>query len=177
VAHCPRVRSRIVETHILEHQTLSDRNRDRAGIRPASYPRLEREKAEQVVQVETLLEHLRKRKGDSLNQIPALTKGAGKKREHANSEQAGRPPVADHGEVDDYNVGAVVPQRPYRSEKARYDAPTYGQGFVRFIELSTQSVVTTDQEIREPEELYLLGRDVARPRIAQVVEQSPLGRP
>src|SRR5262249_44544889 len=142
-----------------------------------SHPRLEREKAEEVVQVETLLEHLGKRKGDSLYQVPALTKGAGEECEHANSEQAGGTPVADHGEVDDYNVSAVVPQRPCWGEEARHGASPYGQVFFRLINLSTQSVIPPHQKIRDPEELPLLGRDIARPRIAQIVEQPPLGRP
>ena len=140
-------------------------------------PRLDGQEGEQVVEVEALLEDLRQREQHPLDQVAALAEGAREEGEHADGEEAGRRPVADHGEIDDHRVGAVVAQRADRREQARDQAPTDRERLVGLVELLGEPVVAAHQEVGQPEELELLGRDVAGGDVAQVVELAPLGRP
>ena len=66
--------------------------------------RLEREEAEQIVEIQALLEHLRQGEQHPLDQIPTLPEGPGKKGENADGEHAGGAAVPDDGEVDDDDV-------------------------------------------------------------------------
>ena len=134
-------------------------HRPRAGRRTDG--RLQCEEAEQVVEIEALLEDLRQRQQHPLDQIAALAERAREEGEHADGEHARRRPVPDDREIDDDGVGRVVPQGPDRREQARYQAPAHRERLVGLVELPREPVVAADQEVRQPEQLELLGGDVA----------------
>src|SRR5262249_51827678 len=88
-AHGPLLGTRIAESHSLEHEAPADRNRHRRRSRLQPDVRLDLEEAEQIVEVQALLEDLRERQQNPLDEIATLPERAGEKREHADGEQAG----------------------------------------------------------------------------------------
>ena len=86
----------IPKPYSFEDNALSDRNRNRGCPRFQPNARLDLEEAEQIIEVEALLEDLRQRQQDSLDEIATLPERAGEKREHADREEPGGPAVADN---------------------------------------------------------------------------------
>ena len=140
-------------------------------------PRLDGEEAEQILQIETLLEDLRQREEHPLGQVPALPEGGRQEGQNADRERARRPAVSNHGEIDDHRIRRVVAERPHDGEERGDQAPADGQILVGVVEFLREAVVSIHQKVREPEELELLGRDVAGADVAEIVELPPLRRP
>src|SRR6185312_13316360 len=110
-----------------------------------------------VLEIETLLEYLCQREQYPLDQIPALAEGSRQKREHADGKHAGSRLVTYDGQIDDHRVCGVISERPHDREQGGDDAPADRQRLVCLVELLRKPVVAAYQEIREPEELELLG--------------------
>src|SRR5262249_7349248 len=155
--HRPLLGARVTEPHALEDEAQADRDRHRRrpGLHLDARPDLE--KAEEIVEIEALLEDLREREQHALDQVAALPERPSEEGEDANREYAGGAAVADDGEVDDHAVRAVVAERADDGEEGRNDAPADRQALVGVVELLRQPIVPADEEIRQPEELELLG--------------------
>src|SRR5581483_5044996 len=74
-AHVPKgppLGARILESHILEHESFADGTRDGPGVLLVDNGRLDLEEEEQVAEIEDLLIHLGRGQQESLNDIPTL---------------------------------------------------------------------------------------------------------
>ena len=171
VPHRPPVRARVAKSHVLELESPHDRQRHDPRPGPGRNPRLHVEEGEQVRQIQALLEHLRQRQEDALDQVAALAERAREERERADRE------APQHREIDRHRVGAVVAERADGDEQRRDDVAPDREPFVLLVEVVRQLGVPSHEEVRQVEQLDLLRHLVRRARVPQVVEQPPLGSP
>src|SRR4051794_5706071 len=85
--------------------------------------------------------------------------------------------MADDGQIDDDRIRPVVAQRSHEREESGRDAAPDGKRSVGLVKLIRELVVAANEEVRQPEELELLRRDVAGADIAEVVELAPFRSP
>ena len=135
------------------------------------HSRLDVEEREQVRQIQALLEHLRQREENPLDQVAALPERPRQERQRADREPA------QYGQIDRHGVGAVVAERAERDEHGGHDVPLDRQTLVGVVKLVGEPGVPAHQEAGQVEQLDLFGHLVGGARVAQVVEQPPLRRP
>ena len=169
--HCPSSRPGVAEPDVLELEPPTDRDGHEARPGLGHDPRLHVEEAEQVREVQALLEDLRHRQQDPLDQVAALAERARQERQRADGEPA------EHRQINRDGVRAVVTQRADRDEHGGDDVTPDGEPLVLLVELIRQRGVAAHEEVRQAEKLDLLGHLVRRAGVAQVIEQPSLGRP
>ena len=126
---------------------------------------------EEVLQVQGPVGHRAEAAEDAFEQRPQPGKRAGQEGELAQRNLPG------HGAGDDVDVGPVVARRAHGGEQRAPAGAAQHQAFVLAVKVVGQLAEAGDEEAGEAKNLHFLGRFVAGPGLAQVVELAALGRP